>query len=129
MWECLHCGESVEDVFAVCWRCQANRDGTPSELQDPPRDEQEEDEIAVLNEQSDEEEDFVEAADSDEEPDEEFEEFDVNCLRCQTEMNYAGTKELHEGPFRGVFGDILLLEMYVCPACLHVELFALAPNP
>jgi hypothetical protein len=123
MWECLHCGESVAEVFAVCWKCQANRDGTPSELQDPPRDEKEEDEIAVLNELRDDEdygadEDYDGAADPDAEPDA------VDCLRCRAVMNYAGTKELHEGTFRGAQTDILLLEMYVCPDCSHVEFFA-----
>jgi hypothetical protein len=107
MWECLHCGESVEDVFAVCWKCQANRDGTPSELQDPPRDEREEDEIAALGEQP--------AA--------------FDCLRCQAAMTYAGRRDFHEGPFRGGWTNRLRLRMYVCPDCLRVEFFAVSPNP
>ena len=127
MWECLHCGESVGEVFAVCWKCQANRDGTPSELQDPPRDEKEEDEIAVLNElHADEgydgDVDYDQAADPDAEPD-----AVVDCLRCRAVMKYVGTKRLHEGHFRGVLGDKLLVEMYVCPDCSHVEFFASPP--
>lgn len=128
MWECLHCGESVEDVFAVCWKCQGNRDGTPSPLQDPPRDEQEEDEIAALDELPQNDEDDEEDAD-DEDTGPDAEPDPVECLRCLAVMNYAGTRELHEGPFRGARGGVLLLKMYVCPDCLHVEFFAPDPNP
>jgi hypothetical protein len=29
MWSCSHCGEAVEDAFAVCWNCGTSRDGEP----------------------------------------------------------------------------------------------------
>jgi hypothetical protein len=110
MWECLHCGESVEDVFDVCWRCQANRDGTPSGLNDPPRDAGEEEEIAFLNKR------YVPR----------------DCLRCRAAMKHAGEKGLREGSNWGGFGGELFirrlkLDMYVCPRCLHVEFFAAEP--
>jgi hypothetical protein len=75
MWECLHCGEVVEDVFKMCWRCQANTDGTPSELNLPPRDAEEEKEIASLNKKY----------------------APRDCLRCRSEMKHTGEKNLHEG--------------------------------
>lgn len=27
MWRCIRCDESVDDGFACCWKCGANRDG------------------------------------------------------------------------------------------------------
>ena len=114
MWECLHCREAVEDVFEVCWRCQANRDGTPSALapsalDPPPHDAEEEEEIAFLNKR------YVAR----------------DCLRCQSAMKLVGEKGLHEGSNWGGLGDFgelfvrrLKLDMYVCPGCLHVEFFA-----
>ena len=99
MWECLHCRERVEDVFEVCWRCQAKRDGTPSDLNDPPREEGEEEEIASLHKKY----------------------APRDCLRCRSEMNYAGGRDLHEGGPEALLLRYLSLDMYVCPECLHVE--------
>jgi hypothetical protein len=136
MWECLHCGEQVEEVFDVCWKCQANRDGLPSELSDPIRDEAEEEELALLNERY---------PDPDEEEDEEDEELDPpgvgryprKCLRCRSVLKYAGTRELHDGTDSEDFiNDIsavhinhVALKVYICPACLHVEFFASNSHP
>jgi hypothetical protein len=137
MWECLHCGEKVEEVFDVCWKCQANRDGSPSELPDPLRDEAEEEELALLNE--------LYPAPVEEEQDAGDEE-EVNppgsgraprkCLRCQGPLKYAGTRELHEGTDSDFINDPdvlhinhLTLQVYICPACLHVELFATDTRP
>jgi len=27
MWKCIHCDEAIEDSFAVCWNCGADREG------------------------------------------------------------------------------------------------------
>ena len=59
------------------------------------------------------------------------EEMHLYCLRCETELKFAGRKQFHEGYNWGVIGDIgeflvdkVCFEMYVCPECGHVELFA-----
>lgn len=31
MWNCIACGEQVDDDFEVCWNCQTSKDGKPSE--------------------------------------------------------------------------------------------------
>jgi hypothetical protein len=53
-----------------------------------------------------------------------------HCLRCNTRMSFAGSKQFHEGPKLGALGDFAelfigqtRLEMYVCPNCLQVEFF------
>lgn len=132
MWECLHCGERVEEVFDICWKCQANRDGSPSELHDPIRDEAEEEELALLDEQY---------PDPDEEEDEEPDPPDEpraprKCLRCRHALKYAGTRELHEGTDSDFINDPslmhinhLTLKIYICPTCLHVEFFATDTRP
>jgi len=54
----------------------------------------------------------------------------MNCPRCETRLNYVGTKRFHEGTRWGVLGDIGELftnresfDVYVCPRCGRVELF------
>lgn len=54
------------------------------------------------------------------------------CLRCpETEMTFSGFKKFHEGQNWGFLGDIgeffvkrERFEMYTCPNCGKVELFA-----
>lgn len=31
MWKCPGCGETVDDNFEVCWNCQREKDGPPSQ--------------------------------------------------------------------------------------------------
>ena len=137
MWECLHCGEDVEEVFDVCWNCQANRDGSPSELPDPVRDETEEEELAVLNKRySDPDEEEQDGEEDEEVAPGEYNARLRKCLRCRSALKYAGTRELHGGDDSGFIGDPdvmhinhLTLKVYICPACLHVELFATDTRP
>lgn len=58
-----------------------------------------------------------------------------NCIRCDSEMKFAGTKEFREGINWGVLGDFgglfeghTSLEMYICPECLRVEFFVSEPD-
>lgn len=47
----------------------------------------------------------------------------IECLRCETEMEYQGRKHLHEGEW--IEGTHRLpVDAYVCPRCGHLELFA-----
>lgn len=52
------------------------------------------------------------------------------CLRCDSEMKYAGTKRFHEGTRLGVLGDLAELfvgreayDVYFCTHCGKVELY------
>ncbi len=45
------------------------------------------------------------------------------CLRCEAEMRYRGTRTML-GDRRNLFGDSDSFDLYVCPKCGHVELFA-----
>jgi hypothetical protein len=56
----------------------------------------------------------------------------MRCARCQTGLDYVGTKKFHEGTraFGFVLGDLGELftnrehfDVYVCPRCGKVELF------
>ena len=58
-----------------------------------------------------------------------------NCVGCNSQLNFAGTKEFREGTNWGMLGDFgefferhVSLEMYVCPKCLRVEFFVSEPN-
>ena len=100
MWRCLKCGEEVEDHFELCWNCQANRRGLrpfKQLVEDVPEDERVK---ARVNKKH--------------KP--------INCLRCSTILNYAGSRRLQQGPAFGVFEEVV--EMYVCSSCNHVEFFA-----
>ena len=55
----------------------------------------------------------------------------IGCLRCQSPIVFVGTKRFHSGRRWGVLGDLGELfvrreefDVYVCPQCGHVELFA-----
>lgn len=54
------------------------------------------------------------------------------CPRCETDLEYVGTKKFHEGsraaPFLlGEVGELFVkrehFDVYVCPRCGRVELF------
>lgn len=54
----------------------------------------------------------------------------VDCLRCNSPMDYLGTKRFHEGANWGVLGELgewfvkkESFDLYVCPRCGKVELF------
>jgi Zn finger protein HypA/HybF involved in hydrogenase expression len=54
----------------------------------------------------------------------------LRCTRCDRELEYAGTKSLHEGTnwgFLGELGEFFVkresLDFYVCPRCGRVELY------
>ena len=55
----------------------------------------------------------------------------LTCLRCDVELKYLGTKSFHEGRHWGVLGELGHLfestenfDVYVCPGCGHIDLFA-----
>lgn len=33
MWKCPKCGETVEDDFDACWKCQRPKDGTETQVE------------------------------------------------------------------------------------------------
>jgi len=54
----------------------------------------------------------------------------MKCPRCETALDYVGTKSFHEGKRWGILGDIGELfvnkenfDVYVCKRCGRVELF------
>jgi hypothetical protein len=47
----------------------------------------------------------------------------LQCLRCQTGMEYQGRKHLHEGDWIESTHH-LPVDAYVCPRCGHLELYA-----
>ncbi len=60
----------------------------------------------------------------------EIETVGIPCLRCGTELIYAGHFKFHEGTRWGALGDIFELavnrksfDVCKCPACGHVEFF------
>jgi hypothetical protein len=53
----------------------------------------------------------------------------MNCLRCQHQLDYMGSRNFHEGSRWGMFGALGELfvnnetfDVYVCSHCGHVEL-------
>ena len=54
----------------------------------------------------------------------------LQCPRCNTPLQFVGTKRFHEGARWGVLGELAELfvhregfDVYVCPRCGRVELF------
>lgn len=54
----------------------------------------------------------------------------MTCLRCESRMEYAGTKRFHEGSRIGVLGNLAELfagreiyDVYYCTQCGKVELY------
>ena len=57
---------------------------------------------------------------------------EMNCVRCQYPMRYAGLKKFHEGGpawgfWLGDLGELFtkreLMDVYICPQCGKLELF------
>lgn len=55
---------------------------------------------------------------------------DINCLRCDIPMRYAGNYKFHEGTRVGALGSLFELfvnresfDLYLCPKCGKVEFF------
>ena len=104
-WICPNCGAEVDYSLEVCWKCQHNQYGVIPKGLSASEDQLE---TRIL---------------TDKVP-------NRICLRCQTNMTYAGRKDIHEGTRWGMFGDFAeffvnqtKLEMYFCTACRHVEFF------
>ena len=102
MWTCKICGEVVDDdSWQTCWKCSSNRDGSPEEL--------------------------TELAEKHQKRIQRFQQ----CLRCESKLEYAGTKRFHEGAKMGFWlGDLGELfvgreyyDVYFCPHCGKVELY------
>lgn len=53
----------------------------------------------------------------------------INCLRCNTQMVFAGTKNFHEGSYwaealLGAWGENReVFDIYYCPRCGKAEFF------
>jgi len=54
----------------------------------------------------------------------------ISCTRCGVPLEFAGTRDFHEGTRWGALGDLGELfvnkqrfDVYVCPRCGSVELF------
>jgi hypothetical protein len=54
----------------------------------------------------------------------------ITCPRCDTALQFVGTKKIHEGTNWGILGEIGELfvkrerfDVYVCPRCGRVEFF------
>ena len=108
MWNCAKCGEEVEEILEVCWKCQASRSGRPSEFYSVPNSLTEDPDIAKVNRKF--------------KP--------MQCARCPGMLQYIGEKRFHAGPPLGALGDfaellvgVETLEMYHCEQCGHVEFF------
>ncbi len=106
-WTCQNCNEQIESNLEVCWNCQHDRSGTvpPSfaslEIADRAQKEALSDKWQIKQ-----------------------------CIGCHNRLTYVGTKDFHEGPRLGLFGDLgeffvsqTKLEMYYCPTCGRVEFF------
>lgn len=56
---------------------------------------------------------------------------ELDCLRCNVPMRFAGNFEFHEGAdfamlglFSGIFTNRESFELYLCPKCGKVEFFS-----
>ena len=54
----------------------------------------------------------------------------MTCLRCETPLEFIGTRDFHEGTRWGALGELGELfvnkqrfDVYACPRCGRVELF------
>ena len=54
----------------------------------------------------------------------------IVCPRCETKLEFVGTRDFHEGTRWGVLGDLGELfvnkqrfDVFLCPRCGRVELF------
>lgn len=99
---CSHCGETLEEGYALCWKCGTGIDGTPPAADFIP------DSAVPLAERR-----------------------TLACLRCETQMDFVRRMKFHEGSLRpGVLLDIGHLftnrehfDTYACATCGKVEFF------
>lgn len=106
MWHCVKCRESVEDTFDVCWNCGTDNDGT-----EDPMFCKEDDSSQFASEPP---------------------QSGINCLRCNQDLSFVGTKKFHEGSLVfdviGGFGELFKnrehFDVYMCPRCGRMEFFA-----
>ena len=102
MWSCQKCGTEVDDGLERCWQCGGGRDGSG-----PPEGWRSE--LAGLPQGS---------------------ERQVRCLRCQSDLAFAGSRRLHDSSFarEAFLGEFFVnreaLDIYVCRGCGKVEFFA-----
>ena len=111
MWNCVKCGEQLEESFDTCWKCGTSRDGT----EDPSFRTELEAEPSVSA-------DATRGSLPEPSP--------LRCPRCDRGLDYIGTKAFHEGTRWGVLGDLAELfvnrerfDVYCCPRCGRVEFF------
>ena len=100
MWKCDKCQESVEDSYDTCWNCGTSREG----IVDPTFQRVETQAPAQKRE-----EDVTDP---------------ISCPRCEQQLDFVGTRRLHEGTNWGVFGELGELfvkrerfDVYVCSRC------------
>jgi hypothetical protein len=103
MWICKKCSEQNDDNFHACWNCGTSQSGV--------------EDLDFVTEDSP----FTFARPA--RP-------SLQCLRCQRDLDYIGTRRFHEGTNWGIFGALgeLLVtkqsfDVYVCSDCGHVEFF------
>jgi len=97
MWTCAYCNETIDDdTWEECWKCSTPRSVSPAGAQ-------------AIKENV-----------------EQLRKRFHACLRCDTRLRYAGTREFQEGTLRGAFDFLLTKESYVtyiCPRCGKVEFY------
>lgn len=102
MWKCNLCNETIDDdTWETCWKCSAPRSTTP-EAADELRAKLESRRKAFQN-----------------------------CLRCDSIMQYSGTRQFHEGAklgfWMGNLGELFVnresFVIYHCPTCGKVEFY------
>jgi hypothetical protein len=108
-WYCSKCRESVDSAFDVCWNCGTSKEGVEDPtFQKAPRPD-------GLQQPLEEHRRPVNL---------------ISCLRCNQQLQHAGTRRFHEGTNWGVLGELgewfvkrERFDVYVCPRCGHVEFF------
>lgn len=111
---CPNCKAEVENAFDACWNCCYSFDegkvipwksDSPQSTRDP--------ELVPPQ----------------------YAPIEINCLRCDVPMRYAGEYRFLEGTRTGVFGNLFELfqnrenfDLYVCPNCGKVEFFVPQEN-
>lgn len=48
----------------------------------------------------------------------------LECLRCEASMEYEGSRHFHEGAWTDLTLHREHVDVYICPQCGHMELFA-----
>ncbi len=99
---CKSCGETIEDGYAICWKCGTSLDGTPPAKEFVPD---------------------VGAAQA--------KERELSCLRCEAPLTFVRRMKLHEGSLLpGLLLDVGRLftnrenfDTYACQICGKVEFY------